>query len=363
MRIGVDLRSLQEKQSAGIARYANQVCRYLMTIDKTNEYFFYFNTCQKVNYPDFVKQGIVVHSHLPSKLFNLLSWFKYSAWDKKNNLDIFWQPNFNFLHLSKKVKKVLTVHDLSWRINKRWYNRKMLWWHRLLNTKKLISRADKVVAISKSTLADLDWFYDLPKDKTEVIYSGVESDNSDLTEKISLPEKYILFIGAIEPRKNILSIIVALEKIYEENKNLQDVHLVIIGARGWLNKKIYKSINKSKYSDHWHCIGYTSDAVRDYYISNCLALIWPSFYEGFGHPPLEAFCYNKPVITSYNSSLPEVVSDQAILIDPYNIQGIVEAIKQVLNNYSEFSAEKKVASYNWQETAQQYLNIFNSIKK
>ncbi|MFW0862401.1 MAG: glycosyltransferase family 4 protein [Candidatus Komeilibacteria bacterium] len=362
MRIGVDLRSLQEKQQAGISRYADKLCKAIVEQDKENEYFFYFNTAKKISYPEFTKQGTVVHTHIPSRLFNLCARFlRISKWDKKNNLDVFWQPSFNFISLSKDVKKIITAHDLSWLINKKWYSYKMLIWHKLVGIKKHIARADKIVAVSKSTAKDLEYLYNVPADKIKVIYSGIDREEyTKDCKEIGMPDKYILFIGTVEPRKNILGIIDAMEDMYIEDK-YKDVHLVIMGSKGWSNSEVHKAISSSKYADKFHYVGYTSNEVRECYLKNCLTLVWPSFYEGFGHPPLEALLHGKQVITSYGSSLPEVVGNNAILIDPYNITDIKEAIIQSLDNTNSIAVN--LDKYDWNKAALEYIQLFNSLNK
>ncbi|MBL7022087.1 glycosyltransferase family 4 protein [Patescibacteria group bacterium] len=363
MRIGVDLRSLQEKQKAGISRYVLQLCKAITSQDRDNEYYFYFNTFRKIKYPEFTKQGIIVHTRIPSRIFNFCARFlKLIAWDKKNNLDVFWQPSFNFIHLSKDVKKVLTVHDLSWLINRKWYSYKMYFWHILAGIPKQVKQADKVIAVSKSTASDINFFYSKPADKIKIIYSGINREvfNNNDCSILNLPEKYLLFIGTVEPRKNILGIIQAMELVLSKEK-YKDIHLVIMGASGWSNKEVYKAIRNSKHRDKFHYVGYTTNRERDCYIKNSLALIWPSFYEGFGHPPLEALYNGKPVIASYSSSLPEVIKDNGILVDPYNITEIKEAILNILDN--DMNIDVNLEAYDWNKAASYYIKVFNSFKK
>jgi len=362
MRIGIDLRSLQEKQQAGISRYAYKLCEAIVKQDKENEYFFYFNTARKISYPEFTKSGTVIHNRIPSRIFNLCARFlRIRKWDTENNLDVFWQPSFNFINLSKKVKKVITAHDLSWLINKKWYSHKMLIWHKLVGVRKHITLAEKIVAVSKSTANDLQYFYGVSKDKIRIIYSGIDREEyANDCHEIILPKKYILFIGTVEPRKNILGIIDAMEQMYNEDK-FKDVHLVVIGSKGWSNKGVHEAINNSKYADKFHYVGYTSDIARECYLKNCLGLVWPSFYEGFGHPPLEALLHSKQVITSYGSSLPEVVSNNAILIDPYNLMDIKEAIIECLSNTGSVCVD--LDKYDWNKAALEYIQLFNSLNK
>jgi len=365
MRIGVDLRSLQEKEQAGISRYTSLLCESLVKIDKENKYFFYFNTCKDIDYPEFTKQGTIIHNRVPSRLFNFCShYLGFPILDKKDNLDIFWQPSFNFIRLSKNVSKIITVHDLSWLINPRWYSYKMRLWHRLQGVAKIVTMANKIIAVSKSSAADLKYFFHTPDNKIEVIYSGfsIEKDLENNKLHIGLKNDYLLFVGAIEPRKNVLGIIQTWENIYDKYPDYRKIHFVIMGTSGWSNNEVHKAMKNSKYSDLFHYVGYTSDEERHCYIKHSKGLIWPSFYEGFGHPPLEALGRSKPVITGNGSSLTEIVKNNAILIDPYNIADIEAAIIELIKNPIKVNKDI-VNEYSWEKTAEEYIKIFNNFKK
>jgi glycosyltransferase involved in cell wall biosynthesis len=363
MKIGIDLRSLQDREYAGIGRYVYQICKQLVAIDKDNDYFFYFNKSKKIDYPKFTKSGTIIHTKVPTKFFNLLTrCCKVAFWGKKEKLDIFWQPSVNFIHLPKGIKKIVTVHDISWLINKRWYSIKMLLWHYMQNIPKMVKTADKIIAVSNSTKSDVEYFFHIPDKQIRVIYSGVNRKHYEYNDEERCPDKYLLFVGAIEPRKNINGIVQALENIYSKYPQYGDCHLVIIGAKGWANGKLHKAIKNSKYSDKFHYIGYTSDEKRDYYIRESMGIIWPSFYEGFGHPPLEAILSNKPVVTSFGSSLPEIVQNNAILVDPYNISDIENAIIEILEN-PDICKENTLNhdEYDWAKTARAYIEEFNKL--
>jgi glycosyltransferase involved in cell wall biosynthesis len=133
-----------------------------------------------------------------------------------------------------------------------------------------------------------------------------------------VPQKYLLYLGTIEPRKNVSGILAALEKIYEREPQWRNVHLVLAGGPGWANGHIWRQLKNSPYRDNFHYFGYITAEQKKTLIQGSLGLIWPSFYEGWGHPPAEAILLGKPVITSFSSSLPEIVKDKAIMIDPYN---------------------------------------------
>ena len=156
-------------------------------------------------------------------------------------------------------------------------------------------------------------------------------------------------------------VIQAFEKVSQE-----DLHLVIAGGKGWLYKKIYRLFCQSSVKDRIIFLDYVKPEERWQLYEKAQALIWPSFYEGFGFPPLEAMSLGCPVITSVNSSLPEVVGEAALLVDPYNIQEIAAAINQLLideklrqNLISK--GYEQVKKYSWENSAQKMLEAFKSL--
>ena len=243
--------------------------------------------------------------------------------------------------------------------------KKMSFWHKVVKPGQKLKSADKIIAVSNSTKKDLVEVYGIPENKVSVIYSGVNvgrgtRDEGLIKEKYSLPHKFILYLGTLEPRKNVEGIISAFEQITDSGYSL-----VIGGGKGWLYRKIYKKASRSSAKDKIKFIDYVDPADRSALYQLADLFIWPSFYEGFGFPPLEAMSVGCPVITSTNSSLPEVVGDAAILVDPYNVKEITSAMNQILiddqlrQNLINKSYQQ-VKKFDWQNTAKEILNIFES---
>ena len=220
--------------------------------------------------------------------------------------------------------------------------------------------SDTIITVSESTKMDLINFYDIDPKKIEVIYSGISPtikrlDNKEIEvfkQKNNLPQNFILYLGKLEPRKNIVSLIKAFDLI---RKNLK-YDLVIVGSRGWLDREIFEIANKSPNSKNIIFKDYISDELRSGYYSSASVFVYPSFFEGFGFPPLEAMICGTPVITSFNSSLPEVAGGAGIIIDPTNVYDISTSIENILNN-KEFRTKiiskgyNKANEFNWTKTA------------
>jgi len=363
MRIGIDLRSLQEDNIAGIAYYADQLTRALLKADQDNEYFLFFNSWHPIRIKDF-GEATIVHNHWPSKLISLLYLLRiHPGIDKKYQLDLFWQPNIHFIKFSDHVKNIITIHDLSFIINKSWYSLSMRVWHNLQFVKNRLKSTDHIIAVSENSKDDIKNLCNIKDEKITVIKSGFDFQ---VVNPYSGNEKYFVYLGTIEPRKNLAGIIAALENIYEQHAEYRSIKLKIIGGQGWLNRNVFCKIKQSKYSANFEYLGYLPTKEKNQLISVSIALIWPSFYEGFSYPPLEAMIAGKDVITSSAASIPEIVANKAIMVDPYNIKDLEQAILIKLAGYhNSLSVEERgewQELYDWDDIAQKYLEIFNKFK-
>ena len=249
----------------------------------------------------------------------------------------------------------------------KFYSLKRKIWHYLVNVRNLIKKADKIIAVSENTRRDIMKFFLTDGNKIKVIYPGVEvfKINKEKAKNIisgyNLKGKYYIYIGTLEPRKNILSIIKSFDRYHKE---YPDIELLIIGSKGWKYKKILRIIKKRKYIRH---IGYVDGLEKGalYYLSE--GLIWPSFYEGFGFPLLEATYYNIPVISSYKTSIPEIIKNQSIYIDPFNFSEIYQILK-ILTEDKELKKKiiedsKNFNILNWEKQAKEIINYFKYVKK
>jgi len=355
-----------------VGEYTYNLLENIFKIDRENKYFLFYNTANNnlaENLPKF-KQNNVFYCgfNYSNKLLNL-SFFLFGLpkVDKMINkkfrdilgggkIDTFFVPNLNFISISDGCKKIITVHDLSFDLFPEFYSLKRRTWHRAINFKKQIKKFDSVVAVSKNTKNDLLSLYDISPNKIKVIYSGVHNKYraldreqlEDVKNKYNLPERFILYVGNLEPRKNIESFIEALSCLPE------DIKLVIIGGIGWKKSKIYRAINDFGVQDRVIFTGYISDHDKVKLYNLAKVFIYTSYYEGFGFPPLESLACNTPVITSYSSSLPEIVGDRVIMVDPFNIAEIKEAIENTLRGG--VLVLDSLEKFKWEVTSQQFIN-------
>lgn len=378
MRICVDIRSLIEKSPSGVTEYTTSLLTHLLKIDKENQYLLFYNAFHAV--PDrllkmFKCSNVEMKAfHWPNKIFN--SSLVFLRWPEIDRLiggvDLFFMPNLNFLSLSEKCKKVITSHDLSFERYPKFYSLKGRWWHKMVNARKIFNEADKIIAVSENTKKDLMEIYQIPDEKIKVIYSGVNHDFfqkidsrqlDGVKQKYNLTKPFIFTLGNLEPRKNFESLILAFNNL--RRKYRIDYQLVIAGTQAWLeNKKIYQLAKELDFHDDIKFLGYVSNEEKPCLYQAGDIFVYPSFYEGFGFPPLEAMACGVPVICSFASSLPEILQDAALLVNPYNINEITEAIYQVLTdeelkrNLVENGASH-VKQFFWTKAARETLRLFN----
>jgi glycosyltransferase involved in cell wall biosynthesis len=378
MKIGVDIRVLMDKQYSGISEYAYYLLREFLAHDDGNEYIFYYNSFHKLDPKLFSwcnSRVTFKNTSWPNKIFNYVLQTIFS-WPKLDSItgpvDVFWSPHLNFSCFGNQAgKKILTIHDLSFLRYPEFFSARKNFWHQGLNIKKLVDKYDMIVAISENTKIDLMELLHIPEDKIMVIYSGLNQEADNITpseakkfkEKYSLNERFILYLGAIEPRKNVGGLVEAYNLLRDKHLPLTDYQLVLAGARGWKNKSVYKQVADSLYRDDIKFLGYVSRAERNWLYSNASLFVYPSYYEGFGFPPLEAMSHRLATITSDVSSLPEVVGSAALTVNPFSTLDLARAIETLLldANLRESYASKgleRAKLFSWPKTADNYLNLF-----
>lgn len=285
----------------------------------------------------------------------------------------FGRPIFNFTRLNKQTKNIITVHDLSFLRYPEFFSWRKNFWHQALNVIKILRRADKIIAVSENTKNDIIELAGINSEKVQVIYPGnnaikkeiAKNETDDFLTKHRLTGRLILYLGTIEPRKNIIGLINAYDKLRAKNSSLSNVKLVLAGANGWKNKKIYQAWKLSPYQADIIFLGYISQKERDILYGAATVFAYPSFYEGFGFPPLEAMTCGLPVVCANVSSLPEVVGEAALMVNPFEAGEIASALEMVLTDESLrqlliAKGLERAQLFSWEKAAQEYLNVFKN---
>jgi glycosyltransferase involved in cell wall biosynthesis len=385
MKIGIDIRCLSEGRRTGVEEYTINLLKNLFERDRENQYLLFFNSWKK---PMVDLSWIGTYSnvslkvfHYPNKLLNFLFWyFRFPKIDKMlGGADIFFLPNIAFGSFSPKTKLILTIHDLSFERYPETFSFKRRLWHWFINPRRLVREAKKIISVSESTKNDIVEIYGVNSEKIEVIHSAVSQNFKvinrndtkliEVKEKYSLPYKFILFLGTLEPRKNIISLVRAYDQLRKlKHPELEKYKLVIAGYNGWKYEKLFSEIRNSEFSGDISLTGPIADDDKAYLYNLASVFVYPSFFEGFGFPPLEAMACGVPVIASNNSSFPEIIGDSGILIDPDRPDEIEKALKAILLN-RELREKlvqkglKQANKFGWSNTAKDFLEILDKLRK
>ncbi len=381
MKIGIDIRTLLDREYSGVAEYTYNLLKELFRLDKNNSYTLFYNSARAIDgrIPVFEAENVkVVHTRYPNKLFNNIQQrlIKRPQIDSLLGVDVFFMPNIGFISLSAGCRKLLTVHDLSYLRYPEFYSLKRRAWHWLMRIRSMMRRFDRIIAVSENTRRDLIELAGVSPEKISVVPSGISRDFRVLEagdaglnrvrRKYSLPERFILFLGTLEPRKNIDGLIRAFE-LYCAVHNAERISLVIAGGRGWKNAAIHRAAQASPVRDRIKFIGYVDRGDKVYLYNAASLFVFPSFYEGFGFPPLEAMACGVPVVVSDNSSLPEIAGQAALAVNPFDSGAIAGAITSILADHG-FRAKLAAAGlarsprFNWGNTAKHYLELFTGEK-
>ncbi|OGF26677.1 hypothetical protein A2242_01770 [Candidatus Falkowbacteria bacterium RIFOXYA2_FULL_47_9] len=380
MNIGIDIRTLMDARYSGVSLYTLELVQALCRYGSKNNYRLFCNAFRsrdgrppRFDYPNVS----VTDTKYPNKLLNY-GYFKIGKRPKLDRLlktDVFFMPHINFVAFSRGARYVVTVHDLSFLRYPYFFTLRQNLWHRALNVKKLLQHAAAVIAVSEHTKRDVIELCRIPEKKVHVIYSGINERYHPLSAESSearrvrsayaLPERFMLYLGNIEPRKNIESIIEAYS-LYRKKNPQSDVKLVIAGSSAWKHGVVHAVARASGFFADIHFLDYVAEADKTALYSLAELFVFPSFYEGFGFPPLEAAACGTPVITSNVAALPEIAGGFALLIDPHNVAGLSEAINEVLNdkNLQQNMRERGLnheQKFSWEKCAREVVKVFENL--
>ena len=312
----------------------------------------------------------VINWRVPNRLLDASSSFlNWPKVDRLTGADLVFSPHFNIL-ATAKAPRVITFHDLSFLHHPDFFSYRQRFWHWLQNFQKQAKRAAKIIAVSEFTKSDLVELLKIQPEKISVIHSGISEEFrrleiKDQGLKINFP--YFLYLGTLEPRKNVAAIIRAFN-ILKEGRQFQDYKLVLAGRPGWHYQEIFRAAAASPFQKDILFWGPVNNQERLLLYNKAKAFIYPSFFEGFGFPPLEAQACGTPVIVANRTSLPEILGESALYINPWRIDELAAAMKELTTN--EMLRQQLITAglanakrFTWQKTAEQTLNEFRQFQK
>ncbi|NLS77214.1 MAG: glycosyltransferase family 4 protein [Chloroflexi bacterium] len=371
--IGLDAHLLslrQDYRAAGVSRYIDRLLRHLPDVEPTHRYTAFLGfPCAGL--PPRVRPWVSAWPTQRPAARILWEQLAGPLAARRAGLDL-WHSLVNVLPLALAGPAVVTIQDLSFvvyperfRTGNRLYNR--------LFVRLSAQRARHVIVTSASTQRDLVQHYRLPEAKISVTHLAADEDFRPLEDRAAvaefrrvkgLPDRLILYVGTIEPRKNLPRLIEAYGQLCR-GEGIPH-HLVIGGGKGWMYDQVYARVQELGLQDRVHFPGFIPQEELVWWYNAAEIMAYPSLYEGFGLPPLEAMACGTPAVVSRISSLPEIVGDAALQVDPYDVGELAEALHRLAGEAALRADQRaaglaRAAQFSWPRTAQQTVAIYHRL--
>ena len=363
MRIGIDARLVYYSQ-AGIGQYILHLVNGLSQVDRDNEYVLLQSRKDDttiLKQPNFRRISLWTPSH------HRLERYSLNVELMRLGLDVLHSPDFIPPH-RPSCRSVITVHDLAFLLYPHFLTKESARYYGHID--QAVRWTDHIIAVSESTKRDTMQHLGVPEDKITVVYEAanplfrpVDKDGAreQVRNRHGVEGPFILFVSTIEPRKNVPTLLRAVWQLLECYK--EDVRLVLAGGKGWLFQDAFAMVEELKLDSRVHFVGRVSseDLLHLYNAAEMLA--HPAFYEGFGLPPLEAMACGLPVVVANVASLPEVVGDAGLLIDPHDADELTVAMWRLLNDNDlreemQTKGLRQAERFSWERAARETLEIY-----
>ena len=369
MKIAIDARGVTLYKGTGIGTYTQALIKNLLEVDSKNQYILFWCGSEYKAYEKHNSE-IILTSKKHQRFFEGNYFPEYNH---KKNIDIYHVPQ-NGLGIEHSLgqRAICTIHDLIPYLMPETVGKGYLKSF-LKKMPQVIEKSNSLITVSNYSKEDIMRFFPwYPEENIHVIPLAAKeifkpldknSCSSKLYELFKIDKPFILYLGGFSPRKNVRGVIDSFKKIYTSLK--EEHYLVIGGALRDEGEALYNEVMKTAFGDKIKFLGYLEEELLPYLYNSCSAFIYPSFYEGFGLPPLEAMSCGAPVITSNTTSIPEVVADAGILVNPSREDELSEALIKVINNpdlsltLSRLGLERSQL-FSWTNTALKTLEVYNS---
>lgn len=364
MRIGIDVRSLSRLKT-GIGSLTYNLLKNLIKISKDEQYFIY--SCRDFDETFLNRASNVTIRRLNFPIGTLWTQTVLPIQLIKDKIDVFHSPE-TMTPIWGNVPAIATVNDLISFIHPFGHDVKARLAANLYPS--VFKKSRKLIAISENTKRDLNSMFGIPEEKIDVVHISYDEDLFRPVEepirvlnKYNIKLPYILTVGVLSPRKNISRLVEATGDVLKRGL---DTNLVVAGPMGWQYKDVFDKVKALGLNDRVQFIGPVPSSELPALYSGSSAFVFPSIYEGFGIPVLEAMACGAPVVASNTSSLPEVAGDAAVMVDPYKTNEIADAIYDLISNPEKAELFKKkgferVRLFSWKKTAEDTLRIYREV--
>ena len=383
LRIGIDARFYGGEQSKGLGRYTQKLIEHLLSIDEHNQYVIFV---QEEQFAEWEKlHGGKIHPNVnlveaPYRWYSIAEqlFMPIKIWQHK--VDFMHFPHFN-VPLFYRGKFIVTIHDLiisrfpterATTLGPMMYRIKQLAYNLVI--RHAAKDAHRIITVSEYSKADIQDFFSIPADKITVTYEAVDPfpsatdsfDDYKVLQRYNIEKPYMLYVGNAYPHKNIETVLRAVATLKRENRLF--AKLVLVGKDDYFYLRIKQQAWALDIEDVVQFTGFVADEDLPSLYRSAFAYIFPSRYEGFGLPPLEAMYYNTPVISSNSSCLPEILGEAALYFDYKDENGIISQIFRLyddptLNESLRAKGQQQVQKYNWLTMAEQTLALYESATK
>ncbi|MFP3896995.1 MAG: glycosyltransferase family 4 protein [Anaerolineales bacterium] len=366
MRIGIDAR-IAHYSSAGITRYATQLIKALALCDTQDEFVILQSIRDReplIDKPNFQRRSVIAPVH--HRLEQFLLPFEVSM----AGLDVLHSPDF-IPPFRRNCKSVITIHDLVFMLYPHFLTKRAARYYGQID--EAVHRTDAIIAVSEATKRDVVRLLGVPEEKVTVIHEAASPyfrplDKPDLIQcvrgRFGIRGDFILFVSTIEPRKNVPTLLRAFRRFLDDYH--LDIQLVLAGERGWLYDDVFSLTEELNLAKDVIFLGQVSTDELLWLYNTAQLLAAPSIYEGFGLTPLEAMACGTPVVVSNVSSLPEVVGDAGLLVDPNKVDEIAVAMWRVLTDDELrecliHKGLKRARQFSWEKAARETLELYHSL--
>lgn len=382
MRIGVDARAIlnpEKSAPSGVGSYVWQLIKNLLDIDRENQYVLFFDF--KVRDKDVKRFS---RPNVKIKFFPFSDYKKYmpGAYSEILGMATYAREKLDILHSTSPLfrvpaayrgKVVTTFYDFAiYRVPELFPRLATAKTKALYNF--MAKKSDHLIAVSETTKKDMKEFLRCPAESISVVHNGIderffeatEYSGEKIREKYKIKDKYILFLGTLEPRKNLGRVIEAFAKFKKNYRGAFGNQLVIAGKKGWLNNEYVQLVEDLELSNDVVFTGYVGgDDLKPLYASSEF-FVMPSLYEGFGQTIVEAMACGTPCLVSKVSSIPEIAGDAVYFVDPHDTQGIANAMDKLANDRSlrdslSQKGKEQAKKFSWSKCAKETLEVYKKI--
>ena len=376
MKVAIDIRRISD---FGIGTYIRNVVRTLGRLDHANQYVL-LGTPGRIHDMGSLPPNFS-HVECPDNDYSPGSYFEFHRALKKQHVNVLHVPHLFWIPQGIPCPYVVTVHDLLDYLYRSNSASPVKRFAHFYCTKRVLNRASRIFAVSKFSKADTVRLFGVPEQKIEVVYNAIddrfrqghttEADKLMIAERYQVNYPFLLYAGRISPHKNVVRIIEAfslLKRELEKDDQLPDLKLIIIGDEVSRHPDLRRAVIKGRVQQDVRFLGFVPIDILRIFYDAAKVFIFPSLYEGFGLPPLEAMSHGTPVITSNTSSLPEVVGNAAVLVNPENVFEIQRALQRVLLDQPlreklKARGEEQARKFSWESSVGRMLQIFHEVAK